>query len=100
MWLGSGVAVAVAPTRPLAWGLRYATGAALKRQKKKKKFPRSSLVAQWVKDPPLSVTPVARVRSLTWELPHAEGQPKIKIFKKSFLVDMLKSKKKQVKLTF
>jgi len=31
------VAVAVAPIRPIAWELPYATGAALKSKKKKKK---------------------------------------------------------------
>ena len=39
MWLGSGVAMAVAqasapaPIQPLAWELPYATGVALKRKK-------------------------------------------------------------------
>ena len=40
MWLGSGVAMAVAaaaPIRPLAWKPPYAAGVALKRQKKKKR---------------------------------------------------------------
>ena len=35
-WLGSCGAIAVAPIRPLAWKLPYATDAALKSQKKKK----------------------------------------------------------------
>ena len=37
MWLGSDVAVAVAPIRSLAWESPYATGVALKSEKKKKK---------------------------------------------------------------
>ena len=37
MWLRSGVAVAVAPIRPLVWKPPHASGVALKRQKKKKK---------------------------------------------------------------
>ena len=44
---------------------------------------RSSLVAQWVKDPALSllrlgVTAVSRVQSLTGKLPHARGTAKKK----------------------
>ena len=36
MWLGSGVAVAVAPIGPLAWEPPYAVGVALKSKKKQK----------------------------------------------------------------
>ena len=53
MWLGSCVAVAAAPIRPLAWEPPYAVGAAPPPQKKI--MIRSSLVAQWVKDPALSM---------------------------------------------
>ena len=37
MWRGCGCGVVTAPIRPLAWGPPYATGAALKKQKEKKK---------------------------------------------------------------
>ena len=47
---------AVALLRPLAWELPYATGLALEKQKKKrKKSAWSSLVAQQVKNPELSL---------------------------------------------
>ena len=36
MQLGSGISAAVAPIRPLAWELPYATGVALKSKKKLK----------------------------------------------------------------
>ena len=37
MWLGSGVAVATAPIRPLAWEPPHAAGMGLKKKKKKDK---------------------------------------------------------------
>ena len=45
MWLGSGAAVAVAPTQPLAWEPPYAAGAALK--KKKEKLCTGTFFFQW-----------------------------------------------------
>ena len=49
-WLWCRPAAAV-PTGPLAWELPYALGVALKRQK----VDGSSMMAQWVKDPVLSL---------------------------------------------
>ena len=48
---------AVAPIRPLAWEPPYAVGAALKRQKDthKQKIEGVPIVAQWVKNPTLSL---------------------------------------------
>ena len=49
--------VATAPTGPLAWEPPYAVGAALKRQKDthKQKIEGVPIVAQWVKNPTLSL---------------------------------------------
>ena len=54
---------ATALTRHLAWERAYATGVALKGQKKKKFKSQSSLVVQWVNDPVLSLQGLG---SLLW----------------------------------
>ena len=59
LWLWHRLAP-IALIQPLAWEPPYATGVALKRQKKKKDFSKkenhqNSLVAQWVKEPALAL---------------------------------------------
>ena len=64
--------VATAPIQPLAWEPPYVSGVALKTQKtkKKKKVKRqSSLVAYQLGSS--TVTAMAQVQSLAWELPQA-----------------------------
>ena len=62
MWLWCRWAVA-ALIQPLAWELLYASGLAQKSKKKKKKRSRAPRVAQWIKDPVLSLL---WYRSLLW----------------------------------